>query len=157
IVWPLYAPAQQRRTPVIGFLNSASPRRFATLVNAFHDGLKSQDRLEGRDFRIDYQWAEGDYKKLPALASELVQRGVSLIVATGGTISAQAAIKATSTVPILFVIGINPAHVGIVSSLNRPGGNTTGISLYSTELAPKRLELLKELLPRSSTIALLVN
>jgi ABC-type uncharacterized transport system substrate-binding protein len=155
--WPLAARAQQPGTPVIGFLNSASPRPFANMVDAFREGLKSQGLLEGRDFRIEYQWAEGDYNKLPALASELVQRGVALIAATGGIISAQAAIKATSTIPILFVIGIDPVELGMVSSLSRPGGNVTGVSLYTTELATKRLEMLKELVPGGSTFALLVN
>jgi putative ABC transport system substrate-binding protein len=155
--WPLAARAQQPGTPVIGFLNSASPRRFANMVDAFREGLNSQGFREGHEFRIEYQWAEGDYNKLPALASELVQRRVALIAATGGIISAQAAINSTSTIPILFVSGIDPVVLGMVSSLSRPGGNVTGVSLYTTELASKRLELLKELVPRSSAFALLVK
>ena len=113
--WPLAAQAQQASTPVIGFLNSASPRPFTNMVEAFGEGLNSQGLREGRDFRVDYQWAEGQYDKLPALATELVQGGVALITATGGVQSAQAAIKATSTVPILFVIGIDPVQIGMVS------------------------------------------
>jgi putative tryptophan/tyrosine transport system substrate-binding protein len=155
--WPLAARAQQASTPVIGFLNSASPRPFTNMVEAFGEGLNSQGLREGRDFRVDYQWAEGQYDKLPALATELVQRGVALIAATGGVSSARAAITATSTVPILLVIGIDPVQIGMVSSLNRPGGNATGFSLYTSELAAKRLELLTEVVPGSSALALLVN
>jgi len=154
--WRLPARAQSV-VPVIGFLNSASRPRFAGLVNAFHEGLNSEGLLEGRDFWIEYQWAEGDYSKLPALASQLVLRKVAVIAATGGTHSAQAAIRATSTVPILFVIGIDPVHIDIVSSLNRPSGNATGVSLYTTELATKRLELLSKVALASTTFALLVN
>src|SRR5262245_12006398 len=154
--WRLPA-RSQNVVPVIGFLHSASRPRFASVVNAFHEGLNSEGLLEGRDFWIEYQWAEGDYSKLPALASVLVQRKVAVIAATGGTQSAQAAIKATSTVPILFVIGIDPVHIDIVSSLNRPSGNATGVSLYTTELATKRLELLSKVVPASTTFALLVN
>src|SRR5262245_33188104 len=156
VAWP-FAARPQKMVPVIGFLNSASRPRFASLVNAFHEGLNSQGLLEGRDFWIDYQWAEGDYSKLPALASDLVQRNVALIAATGGTQSAVAAIKATSTVPILFVIGIDPVHIDLVSCLNRPSGNATGVSLYTTELATKRLELLREVVLPNTTLALLVN
>jgi len=155
--WPLAASAEQAALPVIGFLNSASPRPFSNMVEAFDEGLHSQGLRAGRDYRVHYEWAEGQYDKLPALATELVRRDVAIIAATGGVSSAQAAIKATSSIPIVFVIGIDPVQIGMVSSLNRPGGNATGVSLYTTELAAKRLELLKELVPGSSTFALLVN
>jgi putative ABC transport system substrate-binding protein len=154
-VWPRVARAQQKPMPVIGFLNSASAS--TKMTEAFSEGLNSQGLLEGRDFRIDYQWAAGQYDKLPALATELVQRGVVLIAATGGVTSAQAAMKATSTLPILFVTGIDPVQIGMVASLKRPGGNATGVTLYTNELAAKRLQLLKEIAPESSTFALLVN
>jgi ABC-type uncharacterized transport system substrate-binding protein len=146
----------QRPMPVIGFLNTTSLQRFAALVDEFRAGLSSEHLLEGRDFRMDYRWAEGDYSKLPALANELVQRRVALIAATGGMVSAQAAMKATTTIPILFVVGIDPAQAGMVASLNRPNGNATGVSLYTTELVSKRLELLKAIVA-GSTFALLVN
>ena len=154
---PLAARAQQPAMPVIGFLNSASPGPFSNMVEAFDEGLHSQGLRAGRDYRVHYEWAEGQYDKLPALATELVRRDVAIIAATGGVSSAQAAIKATSSIPILFVIGIDPVQIGMVSSLNWPGGNATGVSLYTTELAAKRLELLKELVPGSNTFALLVN
>ena len=146
----------QRPVPVIGFLNTTSLQRFAALAGEFREGVSSQHLLEGRDFRMDYRWAEGDYTRLPALANELVQRKVALIAATGGMVSAQAAIKVTTTIPILFVTGIDPAQAGLVASLNRPNGNATGVSLYTTELVSKRLELLKAVV-HGSTFALLVN
>jgi putative ABC transport system substrate-binding protein len=155
--WPFAARAQQPAIPVIGFLNSASPGPFSNMVEAFDVGLHSQGLRAGRDYRVHYEWAEGQYDKLPALATELVRRDVAIIDATGGVSSAQAAIKATSSIPILFVIGIDPVEIGMVSNLNRPGGNATGVSLYTTEVAAKRLELLKELVPGSNTFALLVN
>src|SRR5262249_25269745 len=154
--WPLAAHTQSI-VPVIGFLHSASRARFAALVIAFHEALNSEGLLEGSDFWIEYQWAEGEYGKLPALASELVQRKDAVIAATGGTQSAQAAIKATSTAPILFVIDVDPVDTHLVSSLNRPRGNATGVSLDTTELATKRLELLGEVVLPSTTLALLVN
>jgi putative ABC transport system substrate-binding protein len=155
--WPLAARAQQATMPVVGFLNSASPGPFALLLAAFHQGLKDGGYVEGQNVTIEYRWAEGDYDRLPELAEDLVRRQVTVIAATGGTVSARAAKAATATIPILFIAGANPIGDGLVTSINRPGGNATGVALYTSELLPKRLELLGELLPRAATIALLVN
>ena len=155
--WPLVARAQQPAMPVIGFLNSASPGPFVRLADAFRQGLREGGYVEGRNVTIEYRWADGQFARLPELATELVHRKVSLIVATGGTVSARAAKEATATIPILFIAGPNPIGDGLVTSINRPGGNATGVALYTSELLPKRLELLGELLPRAVTIALLVN
>jgi putative tryptophan/tyrosine transport system substrate-binding protein len=157
VAWPLGAAGQTRPLPVIGFLNSASPGPFARLVAAFHEGLKQGGYIEGQNVAIEYRWAEGEYDRLPRLAEDLVRRQVAMIVATGGTVSARAAKAATTTIPILFVGGANPVGEGLVSSLNRPGGNVTGVSTYMAQLAPKRLELLRELVPKAGKIALLIN
>jgi putative ABC transport system substrate-binding protein len=155
--WPLAARAQQPAMPVIGFLNSASPGPFALLLSAFHEGLKDGGYVEGKNVTVEYRWANGQYDRLPALAADLVRRRVTVIAATGGTTTAQAAKAATTTIPILFIAGANPVGDGLVSSFNRPGGNVTGVSVYTSELAPKRLELLRELVPKATKIALLVN
>jgi putative ABC transport system substrate-binding protein len=156
-LWPLTAAAQQQPLPSIGFLSSGSPRAFEKFTGAFAEGLSGQAFLEGRDVQIDYRWAEGHYDDLEKLASELVHKDVSVIAASGGLVSAQAAIKATSKIPIVFVSGFDPVWLGLVSSLNRPGGNVTGASVYSTELVAKRLELLTQLAPNVHDIAILVN
>lgn len=155
--WPLVAQAQQPALPVVGFLSSASPRAFANLVAAFREGLQSQGFVHGRNVWIDYRWAEGHYSDLPALASDLVQRKVALIAATGGVVSARAAIKATTTIPIVFVVGFDPVKLGLVARMNEPGANATGVSIFTTELVTKRLELLTKLLPQMRTVAMLVN
>ena len=155
--WPLAARAQQPAVPVIGFLSSGSPRAFATLVAAFRQGLSEQGYVEGRNVFIADRWAEGHYDELDGLANNLVRRRVRLIAATGGVVSAKAAMKATATIPILFVIGTDPVQLGLVASLSRPGGNATGASVFSTELAPKRLELLHALGPGIRRTAILVN
>src|SRR5499433_3735474 len=155
--WPLAASAQDLTVPLIGFLNSASPGPFARLVDAFRQGLREGGYIEGRNVRIEYRWAEGQFARLPELAADLVDRRVSLMVATGGTVSARAAKEATATIPILFIVGPNPIGDGLVTSLNRPGGNATGVALYTSDLLPKRLELLEKLLPRAARIAVLVN
>ena len=155
--WPLAARAQDLTVPLIGFLNSASPDPFARLVDAFRQGLREGGYVEGRNVRIEYRWAEGQFARLPELAADLVHRRVSLIVATGGTVSAPAAKEATATIPILFIVGPNPIGDGLVTSLNRPGGNATGVDLYTSDLLPKRLQLLEKLLPRAARIAVLVN
>jgi len=163
VAWSLGAQAQaqaQAQTstmPVIGFLNSTSPGPAAPFVAAFRDGLKNAGYVEGRNVLIEYRWAEGDYNRLPALVQGLIDRKVSLIAATGGLVAAQAAEAATSTVPILFIAGFDPVHEGLVSNLNHPGGNATGVSVYTAELGTKRLDLLRKLLPDMSRIAILVN
>src|ERR1700704_3046515 len=147
--WPLVARAQQR-LPVIGFLGQETPERFADRLQAFRQGLNDTGYVEGRNVAIEYRWADGQFARLPELAADLVRRGVSLIAATGGSVSARAAKTVTSTIPILFIAGPKPIGDGLVTSLNRPGGNLTGVAVYTSELMPKRLELLGELAPRTA-------
>jgi ABC-type uncharacterized transport system substrate-binding protein len=154
--WPLAASAQQPAMPVIGFLSSRSPGESASVVAGFRQGLKEAGYAEGRNVHIAFRWAEGRYDPLPALAAELVDIQVAVIVAAGGTQTGLAAKAATSTVPIVN-IGSDPDRVGLVASLNRPGGNVTGISLLSWPLTPKRLELLRELMPTIGIAGVLVN
>jgi putative tryptophan/tyrosine transport system substrate-binding protein len=154
--WPLAARAQQGSIPVIGFLSSRSPGESASVVAGFRQGLKETGYAEGRNVHIAFRWAEGRYDRLPALADELVNIQVAVILAAGGTQTGIAAKAATSTIPIVNV-GSDPDRVGLVASLNRPGGNVTGISLLSWALTPKRLELLRELVPRATIVGVLVN
>jgi putative ABC transport system substrate-binding protein len=149
--------AQEPAAPVIGFLNSASPKPFAQLVAAFHKGLNEHGFVEGRNLKVEYRWAEGDENRLRTMAIDLVERRVALIAATGGTRSAQTAKSVTDTIPVLFISGTNPVDRGLVGSINRPGGNATGVSSDTTEMVPKRLELLKELVPPGTKIAILVS
>jgi putative tryptophan/tyrosine transport system substrate-binding protein len=143
--------------PVVGFLSSGSPNALVDLVGAFHLGLNEAGYVEHRNVGIEYRWAEGQYDRLPALAADLVRRQVTVIVTSGGTPSALAAKSATTTIPIVFSTASDPVAAGYVASLNRPGGNLTGITTLNVEVGPKRLELLRELVPTAATIALLIN
>jgi putative ABC transport system substrate-binding protein len=157
MAWPLAARAQSSSLPVIGFLNIASPGPFAAFLAAFHKGLNARGYVEGKNVAIDYRWADGDRNRLQQDAADLVRRQVAVIVATGGTGSANTARKATQTIPIVFVVGNDPVSEGLVSSLNRPDSNATGVALISTELLKKRIELLRKLMPDARKVALLVH
>ena len=154
VAWPLAADAQQ---PVIGYLSARSPDDTAHLVAAFRRGLNEAGYVEGRNVTIDYRWALGQYDRLPAMAAELVHRPVTILASTGGEPAALAAKAATSTIPIVFIIGSDPVKLGLAASYNRPGGNATGINILTASIEPKRLDLLRELRPQAATIGVLLN
>jgi putative tryptophan/tyrosine transport system substrate-binding protein len=156
VAWPFGASAQQPTTPVIGWLHSSTAKFGAPFVSAFRKGLSEANYVEGQNVTIEYRWAEGQYERLPALAGELVRRQVALIVA-GSPPAALAAKVATASIPIVFVVGFDPVAAGLVASFNRPGGNATGFTLITGPLAQKRLELLRELIPNATNIAMLAN
>jgi putative ABC transport system substrate-binding protein len=155
--WPLTARAQQRAIPVIGFLNSASAVEWSPFVAAFRRGLSESGYVEGQNVAIEFRWAEGRYDRLPMLAADLVRAGVAVIVATGGTTSALAAKQTTTTIPIVFSTGGDPVKQGLVASINRPGGNITGVNVLTTGLEAKRLEILHAVVPNASIIGVLIN
>jgi putative tryptophan/tyrosine transport system substrate-binding protein len=154
--WPLAARAQQRM-PLVGFLNSASPDTYRFNADSFREGLTKAGFVEGRNVRIEERWARSDYDALPALAAELVAMGVDVIAATGDVASARAAQRSSTTVPVVFTIGGDPVRFGLVKSLNRPGGHVTGILFNQNVLSAKRIELLREIAPKVSRVALLMN
>src|SRR4029453_10161463 len=154
--WPLAAHAQQAM-PVIGFLAVAAPEANAIRLRAFREGLRTAGYIEGQNVKIEYRWAEAHTGRLPELAAGLVRDRVAVLVAAGGTASAVAAKAATREIPIVFGIGADPVEVGLVASLNRPGGNVTGVTNLNIEVAPKRLELMHEVVPTATSFALLVN
>jgi putative ABC transport system substrate-binding protein len=158
IAWPLVVRAQQSGTgPLVGFLNSASPDTYRFNADSFREGLAKAGFVEGRNVRIEERWARGDYDALPALAAELVGAGAVAIAATGDVASARAAQGASSTVPVVFTIGGDPVRFGLIKSINRPGGNVTGILFNQNVLGAKRVELLRQIAPNVSRIALLMN
>jgi putative tryptophan/tyrosine transport system substrate-binding protein len=158
VTWPLASPrAQQPTIPVIGYLNGASSAHFTHLLAAFRKGLSEMGYVEGRNVAIEYRFADGQYDRLPALAADLVNRRVAAIVATAGTPTIRAAKAATSNIPIIFVIGGDPVTFGFIASLNRPGGNITGVTLISSQTVAKRLGLLLELIPTATVIGVLAN
>src|SRR5215471_3220329 len=154
--WPLAARAQQPAMPVIGFLSSASPGPYRPFLSAYHGGLKESGYIEGHNVAMEYRWAQGEYARLPTMADDLIRVRVS-VIAAAGTPAALAAHAATTSMPIAFVVVDDPAKLGLVNSLSRPGGNATGVNFFIAELGSKQLGLLHELIPAAVRVGLLVN
>jgi len=157
LLWAVASRLRAQSVPIVGFLNSASATTYSFNAAAFLDGLREAGYVENQNVAIEYRWANNDYARLPALAVELVSRGVAVIAATGDIASARAAQSATMTIPIVFTVGSDPVPFGLVTSLSRPTGNATGVTLFSSTLMAKRLELLREVIPSERTVALLMN
>lgn len=156
-VWPLAARAQQSAMPVVGFMSGRAPEDSMHLVAAFRQGLAETGFVEGQNVTIEFRWAQGNYDMSPALAADLIGRRVAVLVAVGGDVSAIAAKQATATIPVIFGMGANPIKAGLVASFNRPGGNATGFTLWTSEMESKRLGLLRELVPAGAIVGILVN
>jgi ABC-type uncharacterized transport system substrate-binding protein len=156
-VWPFATRAQQLALPVIGFLGAATMSAYASYVDAFRRGLAATGSVEGQDLAIEFRWLNSRYERAPALTAEFTRRDAAIIITTGSTAVALAAKAATSTIPIVFVVGADPVKFGLVASLNRPGGNVTGVSFLANLLAAKQFELLHEIIPKSAAIGFLVN
>src|SRR5262249_49482583 len=154
---PLAARAQQQTTPVVGFMSARSPAEAASDLAAFRHGLGQAGYFEGKNVTVEYRWAEGHYDRLPAMAAELVARQVAVLAAVGGEPSGLAAKAATNTIPIVCTLGGDAVKAGLVTQLNRPGGNITGVSIIGSEMGPKRLELTHQLVPNVSAVAVLIN
>ena len=154
---PLASHAQQGAMPVVGFINAASAENFKRQVAAFAEGLAKNGYIEGEKVKVEYRWAEGRYDQMPALVAELLARQAAVVSVTGSTAAVQAAMAATRTIPIVFVIGADPVKFGLVASLNRPGGNVTGVSFLGNQLVAKQLGLLNELIPGATNFGFLVN
>jgi putative tryptophan/tyrosine transport system substrate-binding protein len=155
--WPLAARAQQQAMPVVGYFNSGSPAALSESLAALRHSLREAGFVDGRNVRIEARWAEGRYERLTGIAAELVAQNVAILVATGGEPAALAAKAATTTIPVVFLVGADPVQSGLVQSLARPGGNLTGMSLFTSVLEEKRVGLLYEMMPRARRLALLVN